>query len=121
MHENEQKPPVAAIDGESGEPLNRRFAETVPNALQPLAASSANPIAAIVEVLRQGERFLVCSHSRPDGDAVGSMLATGMLLSQMGKRHVPELAFFADRSGRFQARIVELMTRSRKRQKAKAE
>jgi phosphoesterase RecJ-like protein len=41
---------------------------------------------AILDVLRQGERFLVCSHSRPDGDAVGSMLATGMLLQQMGKR-----------------------------------
>jgi ribosome-binding factor A len=40
---------------------------------------------------------------------------------RMGKRHVPELAFLADRSGRFQARIDELMTRSRKRQKAKAE
>ena len=34
----------------------------------------------------EGERFLVCSHSRPDGDAVGSMLAMGMLLEQMGKR-----------------------------------
>jgi phosphoesterase RecJ-like protein len=45
-----------------------------------------NPIAAILEVIRRGERFLVCSHSRPDGDAVGSMLATGMLLEQMGKR-----------------------------------
>jgi ribosome-binding factor A len=36
----------------------------------------------------------------------------------MGVRHVPDLAFLADRSGRFQARIDELMTRSRKRQKA---
>lgn len=43
-------------------------------------------VAAIIEVLRQGERFLVCSHSRPDGDAVGSILAMGMLLEQMGKR-----------------------------------
>ncbi|HEY2857023.1 MAG TPA: bifunctional oligoribonuclease/PAP phosphatase NrnA [Terracidiphilus sp.] len=43
------------------------------------------PLAAIVEALRRGERFLVCSHSRPDGDAVGSMLAMGMLLRQMGK------------------------------------
>jgi ribosome-binding factor A len=40
---------------------------------------------------------------------------------RMGKRHVPELAFFADRSGRFKARNDEMMTRSRKRQKAKAE
>ena len=43
-------------------------------------------IEAILEVMRSGERFLVCSHSRPDGDAVGSMLAMGMLLEQMGKR-----------------------------------
>jgi phosphoesterase RecJ-like protein len=49
-------------------------------------ASQAESIAAIVQVLRHGERFLVCSHSRPDGDAVGSMLAIGMLLKQMGKR-----------------------------------
>jgi phosphoesterase RecJ-like protein len=53
----------------------------------PPAANLPNgSIAAILEVLRQGERFLVCSHSRPDGDAVGSMLAMGMLLEQMGKR-----------------------------------
>jgi phosphoesterase RecJ-like protein len=44
------------------------------------------PIEAILQVLRRGERFLVCSHSRPDGDAVGSMLAMGMLLEQMGKQ-----------------------------------
>ena len=47
---------------------------------------AADPVAAILEVLRRGERFLVCSHSRPDGDAVGSVLAMGMLLEQMGKR-----------------------------------
>jgi phosphoesterase RecJ-like protein len=48
--------------------------------------AQAEAIAAILDVMRQGERFLVCSHSRPDGDAVGSMLAMGMLLEQMGKR-----------------------------------
>ena len=45
-----------------------------------------NPIAAILDVIGRGERFLVCSHSRPDGDAVGSVLAMGMLLEAMGKR-----------------------------------
>jgi phosphoesterase RecJ-like protein len=45
-----------------------------------------DPMGAILEVIRAGERFLVTSHSRPDGDAVGSILATGMLLQQMGKR-----------------------------------
>jgi hypothetical protein len=39
----------------------------------------------ILEVLRRGERFMVCSHARPDGDAVGSILAMGMLLEQLGK------------------------------------
>jgi phosphoesterase RecJ-like protein len=45
----------------------------------------AQPIQAILDVFRQGQRFLVCSHARPDGDAVGSMLAMGMLLRQLGK------------------------------------
>lgn len=43
------------------------------------------------------------------------------LKERMGVRHVPDLSFFADRSGRFQARIEELMERSRKRQKAQVE
>jgi ribosome-binding factor A len=42
------------------------------------------------------------------------------LKERMGVRHVPELSFLADRSGRFQARIDELMERTRKRQKAAA-
>lgn len=50
------------------------------------ASNPADPAAAILEVLRRGERFLVCSHTRPDGDAVGSMLALGSLLEEMGKR-----------------------------------
>jgi ribosome-binding factor A len=43
------------------------------------------------------------------------------LKERMGVRHVPDLSFLADRSGRFQARIDELMARSRKRRKAQAE
>ena len=39
------------------------------------------------------------------------------LKERMGVRHVPEMSFLVDRSGRYQARIDELMTRSRKRQK----
>lgn len=52
----------------------------------PTPESLADPVAAIVKVLREGERFLVCSHTQPDGDAVGSILAMGKLLEQMGKR-----------------------------------
>ena len=50
------------------------------------ASELTDPVRAILDVISQGEKFLVCSHSRPDGDAVGSILATGMLLQQMGKR-----------------------------------
>jgi phosphoesterase RecJ-like protein len=50
-----------------------------------ISVPAADPIAAILQILRQGERFLVSSHARPDGDAAGSMLAMGMLLRQLGK------------------------------------
>jgi bifunctional oligoribonuclease and PAP phosphatase NrnA len=41
---------------------------------------------AALEVVRRGRRFAVCSHARPDGDAVGSMLALGMMLTALGKQ-----------------------------------
>lgn len=41
---------------------------------------------AVLETVRRGRRFVVCSHARPDGDAVGSMLACGMMLTQMGRQ-----------------------------------
>jgi phosphoesterase RecJ-like protein len=40
----------------------------------------------VLSSLRQADRFLVTAHARPDGDAVGSVLACWMLLEQMGKR-----------------------------------
>jgi ribosome-binding factor A len=43
------------------------------------------------------------------------------LKERMGVQRVPDLSFLADRSGRFQARIEELMDRSRKRQKSSTE
>jgi phosphoesterase RecJ-like protein len=61
------------------------MSDTLPIAAE-AAAAPEDGIEAVLRVLREGERFLVCSHSRPDGDAVGSVLAMGMLLEQMGKR-----------------------------------
>jgi bifunctional oligoribonuclease and PAP phosphatase NrnA len=49
-------------------------------------AQETGPLGEVLDVLGRGQRFLVCSHARPDGDAVGSMLAFGMLLEQMGKQ-----------------------------------
>jgi len=50
------------------------------------ATAATDPMYAILDALRRGRRFLICSHAQPDGDALGSMLALGILLEQMGKR-----------------------------------
>lgn len=42
-------------------------------------------VRALLELISQNETFLVVSHAHPDGDAVGSTLAMGLLLEQMGK------------------------------------
>ncbi|QNI30565.1 bifunctional oligoribonuclease/PAP phosphatase NrnA [Alloacidobacterium dinghuense] len=43
-------------------------------------------IHAVLDAIERGQRFLVSAHARPDGDAVGSMLACGMILEQLGKQ-----------------------------------
>jgi len=60
--------------------------DAAPGAPDTIPDQPNSPMDAILQVLRNGERFLVCSHSHPDGDAVGSALAMGMLLEQLGKR-----------------------------------
>ncbi|TXD39326.1 bifunctional oligoribonuclease/PAP phosphatase NrnA [Lujinxingia vulgaris] len=42
-------------------------------------------IDAFAELLDNHQRFLVVAHAYPDGDAVGSTLAMGLLLEQLGK------------------------------------
>lgn len=63
-----------------------QFRATEARESEPAAMTSEREMQAILAAMRGAERFLVCSHSRPDGDAIGSMLAMGMLLRQMGKR-----------------------------------
>jgi bifunctional oligoribonuclease and PAP phosphatase NrnA len=40
---------------------------------------------AVVSALRENTRFAVTSHEAPDGDALGSLLAMGLALKQLGK------------------------------------
>ena len=40
---------------------------------------------AVVEAIRERERFLVTTHENPDGDALGSLLATHLTLKALGK------------------------------------
>jgi phosphoesterase RecJ-like protein len=39
----------------------------------------------IAEAIREHDRFLVTTHENPDGDALGSLLATKLMLEQLGK------------------------------------
>lgn len=45
----------------------------------------ADAISRLLHILRENETFLVTSHSRPDGDAIGSALGMLHLLEGMGK------------------------------------
>jgi phosphoesterase RecJ-like protein len=47
---------------------------------------------AIADALRQHDRFLVVTHENPDGDALGSLLASTLALRQLGKDAVMYLA-----------------------------
>jgi phosphoesterase RecJ-like protein len=46
----------------------------------------------VAEELRSGERFLLTTHENPDGDALGSLLATHRILETLGKDSVMFLA-----------------------------
>ncbi|MEO6817970.1 MAG: bifunctional oligoribonuclease/PAP phosphatase NrnA, partial [Edaphobacter sp.] len=41
-------------------------------------------IEALLQAFRASPRFILTSHSRPDGDALGSVLALAEILDQMG-------------------------------------
>jgi bifunctional oligoribonuclease and PAP phosphatase NrnA len=43
-------------------------------------------IGPILDAIHHGNNILVTAHARPDGDAVGSVLACGMMLEQLGKQ-----------------------------------
>jgi phosphoesterase RecJ-like protein len=49
-------------------------------------------LTAIADALRSHARFLVVTHENPDGDALGSLLATALLLRALGKDAVMYLA-----------------------------
>ncbi len=42
-------------------------------------------LAQVLKEIEQRRRFLVTSHARPDGDAIGSTLALAQVLRKMGK------------------------------------
>ena len=56
---------------------------------------------AVVEALRLHDRFMVTSHDNPDGDALGSLLATHLALEELGKDSVMVLGGAAPLPGEY--------------------
>jgi phosphoesterase RecJ-like protein len=55
-------------------------------AAAPKASLTNSTLAEIAAVLREHESFVVLSHVRPDGDALGSQIAMGLALQKLGKK-----------------------------------
>src|SRR5436853_6004159 len=53
---------------------------------------TSNDLQAVVAALRERDRFVVVTHENPDGDALGSLLATTLALRQLDKDVVMFLA-----------------------------
>jgi phosphoesterase RecJ-like protein len=47
--------------------------------------TATNDLEAVVEALRDHDRFVVTTHENPDGDALGSLLGMALALRQLGK------------------------------------
>jgi bifunctional oligoribonuclease and PAP phosphatase NrnA len=47
--------------------------------------TTASDVAAVVDAIRGHDRFVLTTHENPDGDALGSLLATNLALEQLGK------------------------------------
>src|SRR4029450_8909066 len=46
---------------------------------------TTNDLGAVADALRSHDRFLLVTHENPDGDALGSLLATKLALDSLGK------------------------------------
>jgi len=53
---------------------------------------TTSDLQAVVDALRANDRFVVVSHENPDGDSLGSLLATTLALRQLGKDAVMYLS-----------------------------
>ena len=47
--------------------------------------TTASDLAAVANAIRDHDRFVITTHENPDGDALGSLLASKLALEQLGK------------------------------------
>jgi bifunctional oligoribonuclease and PAP phosphatase NrnA len=76
-----------------------------------MSSPQTNDLAAVVEALRSHDRFLLTTHENPDGDALGSLLATKLALAQLGKDPVMALCGDAPLPGEYSFMELEDLRR----------
>jgi bifunctional oligoribonuclease and PAP phosphatase NrnA len=64
--------------------------------------TTTSELAAVADAIRGREQFLLTTHENPDGDALGSLLATKLALDQLGKDSVMVLYGDAPLPGEYQ-------------------
>ncbi|MFQ5458113.1 MAG: bifunctional oligoribonuclease/PAP phosphatase NrnA, partial [Myxococcota bacterium] len=52
----------------------------------PVASPPDAAIAPVLRLLQERDRFIVAGHRNPEGDALGSSIALGLALEEMGKQ-----------------------------------
>jgi bifunctional oligoribonuclease and PAP phosphatase NrnA len=77
----------------------------------PDQTTTAADLEAVVEAIRGRERFLVTTHENPDGDALGSLLASHLALEALGKDSVMFLAGPAPLPGEYRFLPLEGLLR----------
>src|SRR3989440_12535430 len=74
--------------------------------------TTTSELAAVAEAIRGGERFVRTAHENPDGDALGSLLATKLAFDQLEKDSVMVLPGDAPLPGEYQfMELTELRRR----------
>src|ERR687886_2995703 len=76
-----------------------------------MSSPETNDLAAVVDAMRSHDRFLVTTHENPDGDALGSLLATTLALRQLGKDAYMYLAGHAPLPGEYTFMALEELKR----------
>src|SRR5438128_4839882 len=76
-----------------------------------MSSPQTSDLTAVAEAIRSHDRFLVTTHENPDGDALGSLLATKLALDQLGKDAVMVLYGDAPLPGEYAFMPLEELAR----------
>jgi phosphoesterase RecJ-like protein len=74
--------------------------------------TTTSDLGAVAAALREHDRFLVTTHENPDGDALGSLLATTLMLEELGKDAVMYLYGDAPIPTEYEFMELERLTRA---------